>query len=84
MVVGVGIVAILASAPAWAASRAYHPSTETIFIAEIVVLLVTGRLFGEIAQRFGQPPIMGQLLAGIVLGPSLFGAVFPHWQTRAA
>jgi Kef-type K+ transport system membrane component KefB/nucleotide-binding universal stress UspA family protein len=78
MVAGVGIVAILASAPAWAASGALNSSTEPAFIAEIVVLLVMGRLLGEVAQRFGQPPIMGQLLAGIVLGPSLFGALFPH------
>jgi Kef-type K+ transport system membrane component KefB/nucleotide-binding universal stress UspA family protein len=78
MVAGVGIVAILACAPAFAATGTFNPSTEPVFIAEIVVLLVTGRLLGELAQRFGQPPIMGQLLAGIVLGPSLFGALFPH------
>jgi Kef-type K+ transport system membrane component KefB/nucleotide-binding universal stress UspA family protein len=78
MVAGVGVVAILAAAPAWAASGAFNPRTEPVFIAEIVVLLVSGRLLGELAQRLGQPPVMGQLVAGILLGPSLFGALFPH------
>ena len=79
MVAGVvGVMAILAAAPAWAASGAFNPRTEPVFIAEIVVLLVSGRLLGELAQRLGQPPVMGQLLAGIMLGPSLFGALFPH------
>jgi Kef-type K+ transport system membrane component KefB/nucleotide-binding universal stress UspA family protein len=78
VVAGAGIVALLASQPAWAASAAFNPSTEPVFIAEILVLLVSGRLLGEVMQRLGQPPVMGQLLAGILLGPSLFGALFPH------
>jgi Kef-type K+ transport system membrane component KefB/nucleotide-binding universal stress UspA family protein len=78
MAAGMGIVAILAAAPAFAASGALNASAEPVFIAEIVVLLIAGRLLGELAQRLGQPPVMGQLLAGILLGPSLFGAVFPH------
>ncbi len=77
-VAGTGIVAILALQPAWAASGPLNPSTEPAFIAGIVVLLVSGRLLGEAMQRLGQPPVMGQLLAGILLGPSLFGALFPH------
>ena len=75
---GMGIVAAIAAAPAAAAAAAFNPSTEPVFIAEIVVLLVAGRLLGELAQRLGQPPVMGQLLAGILLGPSLFGVAFPH------
>ncbi len=30
--------------------------------------------------RFKQPAVMGQLIAGLVLGPSLFGALLPDWQ----
>ena len=78
MVAGAGVVTILACAPAWAAAGTFNPSRDPVFIAEIVALLVTGRLLGELMQRIGQPPVMGQLLAGIVLGPSLFGAFFPH------
>jgi K+:H+ antiporter len=40
-------------------------------------LLQSGRLLGEWMQRIGQPAVMGQLLAGIILGPSVFGAMWP-------
>ncbi|HEX5209808.1 MAG TPA: cation:proton antiporter [Steroidobacteraceae bacterium] len=48
-----------------------------IFLGQIVVLLLTGRLLGELVSRLGQPPVMGQLLAGIVLGPSILGHIAP-------
>ena len=51
--------------------------SEAIFVAEVVLLLFVGRLFGEIMQRLRQPAVIGQLLAGIVLGPSVFGALWP-------
>ena len=54
--------------------------TEATLIAEIVLLLLVGRLLGEAMERLGQPSIMGQLLAGIILGPSLFGWVWPEAQ----
>lgn len=53
---------------------------EGLLIAEIVLLLVAGRILGEAMQRLGQPQLMGNLLAGLVLGPSLFGAVWPQAQ----
>jgi Kef-type K+ transport system membrane component KefB/nucleotide-binding universal stress UspA family protein len=52
--------------------------TEAILVAEVLLLLVTGRLLGEGMQRIGQPALMGTLLAGIVLGPSLFGWLWPQ------
>jgi Kef-type K+ transport system membrane component KefB len=67
----------LAAAPAvepqWA-------SPEAIFLSEIIVLLVCGRLLGEAMQRIGQPAVMGQLIAGILLGPSVLGALWPDLQ----
>lgn len=48
-----------------------------VFIAEIAVMLFVGRLLGEVMQRIGQPAVMGQLIAGIVIGPSVLGAFFP-------
>ena len=50
---------------------------EAILVADVVLLLVIGRVLGEGMQRIGQPSLMGQLLAGIVLGPSLFGWLWP-------
>jgi Kef-type K+ transport system membrane component KefB len=34
----------------------------------------------EAMQRIGQPAVMGQLIAGILLGPSVFGAIWPEAQ----
>jgi Kef-type K+ transport system membrane component KefB/nucleotide-binding universal stress UspA family protein len=59
--------------PQWA-------SPEAIFLSEIIVLLVCGRLLGEAMQRIGQPAVMGQLIAGILLGPSVLGALWPDLQ----
>jgi Kef-type K+ transport system membrane component KefB/nucleotide-binding universal stress UspA family protein len=49
-----------------------------IFAAELILLLFLGRLLGEGMSRIGQPAIFGQLLAGVVLGPSVFGAFMPE------
>ena len=46
-----------------------------IFAAELILLLFFGRLIGEGMARIGQPAIFGQLLAGVLLGPSIFGAL---------
>ena len=51
-----------------------------IFFTQIMLLIVVGRLLGELMQRIGQPAVIGQLLAGIILGPSVFGALWPSAQ----
>ena len=48
--------------------------TLAIFAAELILLLFVGRMLGEGMSRIGQPAIFGQLLAGVLLGPSVFGA----------
>jgi Kef-type K+ transport system membrane component KefB len=48
-------------------------SSEALFIAQILVLLCVGRLLGEAMQRIGHPAVMGQLIAGVALGPSVLG-----------
>jgi Kef-type K+ transport system membrane component KefB/nucleotide-binding universal stress UspA family protein len=55
-------------------------SSEAVFLCEITLLLVFGRLFGEAMLRIGQPAVMGQLIAGILLGPSVLGAFWPDLQ----
>lgn len=54
--------------------------TLAIFAAELILLLFFGRLLGEGMARIGQPAIFGQLLAGVLLGPSVFGAFLPEWR----
>jgi len=46
-------------------------------LTQIAVLLFTAKLFGEICLRLGQPAVIGELLAGIMLGPSCLGKIFP-------
>jgi Kef-type K+ transport system membrane component KefB/nucleotide-binding universal stress UspA family protein len=72
---------LLALLPTPLAAEASQPApSEVVFLAEIIVLLVCGRLLGEAMQRIGQPAVMGQLLAGVLLGPSVFGALSPGLQ----
>ena len=46
-------------------------------LVQISVLLITARIFGELSQKLGQPAVLGEILAGIFLGPSLLGNLFP-------
>src|SRR3954466_3373755 len=79
-VVGFALTVLLASsAPAAEVSRGSGPS-EVVFLSQIIVLLLVGRLMGEAMQRIGQPAVMGQLLAGLLLGPSILGALWPEAQ----
>ena len=52
--------------------------TIAVFVAQLILLLLVGRMLGEVMSRFGQPAIFGQLLAGVLLGPSVFGALLPQ------
>jgi Kef-type K+ transport system membrane component KefB/nucleotide-binding universal stress UspA family protein len=54
--------------------------SEALLVAQVLLLLVVGRVLGEGMQRIGQPALMGTLLAGIILGPSLFGWLWPSVQ----
>jgi Kef-type K+ transport system membrane component KefB len=46
-------------------------------IVELVAILVAARLAGKIAHWLGQPRVVGEIVAGLLLGPSLFGRLFP-------
>jgi Kef-type K+ transport system membrane component KefB len=50
------------------------------FFLQLAVILVACRLVGMVAARFGQPEVVAEMVAGIVLGPSLFGVLMPEWQ----
>jgi Kef-type K+ transport system membrane component KefB/nucleotide-binding universal stress UspA family protein len=72
-------LAVITATPAFAAEGGKGPS-EAIFIGEIVVLMLVGRMLGEAMVRLRQPAVMGQLIAGLLLGPSFFGLLFPDAQ----
>ena len=49
-------------------------------LAATAVLLLGARLLGEIAQRLGQAAVLGEIAAGILLGPTVLGALSPELQ----
>ncbi|WP_295856700.1 cation:proton antiporter [uncultured Xylophilus sp.] len=50
------------------------------FFLQAAVILLACRLVGRLAQRLGQPQVVGEMIAGVLLGPSLFGLLAPEWQ----
>ena len=53
-----------------------HPLT--ILLMQMLVVLGVAKIIGYLFQRIGQQAVMGEILAGIVLGPSLFGWLMPE------
>ena len=56
-----------------------HTETTAMLLA-LGLLLASARLCGELARRYNQPAVLGEILAGILLGPTVFGALAPAWS----
>jgi Kef-type K+ transport system membrane component KefB len=52
------------------------------FFLQMAVILGMCRLVGMLAKRIGQPQVVGEMIAGVLLGPSLCGHFFPEAQAR--
>ena len=50
------------------------------FILQIVTILIAARVCGMLLRHLGQPRVVGEIIAGILLGPSLLKAVFPEFH----
>lgn len=50
------------------------------FFLQAAVIIAACQLVGRLAQRLGQPQVVGEMIAGIALGPSLFGLFLPELQ----
>lgn len=50
------------------------------FFAQAAVIILACQLVGRLAQRLGQPQVVGEMIAGVMLGPSLFGLLLPELQ----
>jgi len=55
-----------------------HPLA--ILLLQIITIVVAARLFSWICRKIGQPAVIGEIVAGIVLGPSLVGMYFPEFS----
>ena len=51
-------------------------------ILQILIILLTARALAFLLRRVGQPPVIGEMAAGFVLGPILFGSLLPEWQLQ--
>lgn len=60
----------------------YHNLTHplAILLVQIITIIFVARLFGWICKKIGQPTVIGEMIAGIVLGPSLVGTMFPEYS----
>ena len=63
---------------------AAHPSETLLFtvLLQLAIMIGAARLCHVLARRFGQPGVIGEILAGLLLGPSLFGHLFPQLSAQ--
>ena len=55
-----------------------HPLA--ILLLQIITIIIVARSFGWIFRKIGQPSVIGEIIAGIFLGPSMVGMYFPHYS----
>ncbi|WP_290833070.1 cation:proton antiporter, partial [Flavobacterium sp.] len=55
-----------------------HPLA--ILLLQIITIIIVARVFGWIFRKIGQPSVIGEIIAGIFLGPSLVGMYFPEYS----
>lgn len=55
-----------------------HPLA--ILLLQIITIIIVARLFGWIFRKIGQPSVIGEIIAGIFLGPSVVGMYFPEYS----
>jgi Kef-type K+ transport system membrane component KefB len=70
----------LAQTAAHAASGSVHQAESMLFLIllQLTIIVLAGRVGGVLARRFGQSAAAGEILVGLMLGPSLFGALAPE------
>jgi len=78
--VGSGLSAPAASAGEVAARAASKGSVHVLphVLITLVAVIVAGQVMGRLFRFIGQPPVVGEVLAGILLGPSLLGRIWPE------
>lgn len=57
-----------------------QPHTLLTFVLQLALLLTAARGLGEVFRRLDQPPVIGELMAGVLLGPSVLGLLAPDLQ----
>lgn len=68
-------VLLLLAAPLWAAGADGGHAEVPAFLLTLAAVLLGAKLLGEAAERIGQPAVLGELLAGVLLGPTALGVI---------
>ena len=55
-----------------------HPLA--ILLLQIITIIIVARFFGWIFRKIGQPSVIGEIIAGIFLGPSIVGMYMPEYS----
>ena len=58
----------------------HHVDALMHVLLALLVVMVAARGVGSLFARFAQPPVVGEIIAGILLGPSVLGRFAPEWQ----
>ena len=60
-----------------------HQTEDLLFtvLVQLIVMILAARFMHTLARRFGQPGVVGEIIAGLMLGPSLLGRFFPQAST---
>jgi Kef-type K+ transport system membrane component KefB len=53
----------------------------SLLLLQIIVVLIASRVFGILATKIGQPSVVGEIFAGIFLGPSIIGYFYPEFSS---
>ena len=63
-----------------AAASSVHETEKLVSftLIELIAILAGARLSGKLARLLGQPRVVGEIIGGLILGPSLFGKLFPN------
>lgn len=84
MVRNAPVVGVAATVPSGDPATFWSPLRENFkeplsrLLLQVIVIVLATRLVGSLFNRWGQPSVIGEILAGILLGPSLLGWVWPE------
>lgn len=78
--IGLALCCGLHTLPAAAAEGKEGSPPEVFFFLALAILVIAGRAAGEVFQRLRQPAVLGQLMTGVILGPTVLGRLWPDFQ----
>lgn len=80
--IAAGLVVLAGAATVWGPELVHGRPGDPVarFLFSVAVILLVCHVFGALLRRFGQPAVLGEVIGGLVLGPSVLGLVWPSSQ----